>query len=328
METSSIKISREAKVGIVVTLCLIVFYIGFNYLKGKNLFSRSRTYYAVFDNVDQLLPSATVQLNGFKIGIVDQIYFAPNSYRIVVKFLITENNIQIPKNSEAHISSDLLGVRTLSLQLGNDKKFAESGDTLIAVREAGITDEIKNALTPLKKQVENLAGSIDTVLHGFNNVFNRKTQTGLMSTFESMNNSMRNLEHAIEQTDLLVTSERERLGDIFENVKSITENLQKNNEKLNNIFSNLDQITDDVAKSNVKETMQQLQQSVSQLNSVLGGIERGEGSLGQLAKNDSLYVNLETSTKNLSLLLQDLKENPQRYVHVSVFGKKDKSRKK
>ena len=181
---------------------------------------------------------------------------------------------------------------------------------------------------PIKKQVESLAGSIDTVIRGFNNVFNRNTQSGLVSTFESMNGSMRRLEHAIAETDMLISSERQKLGSILSNVKAITDNLKDNNQQLNNIFGNLDRITDDVAKSNVKETMTNLQQSIAQLNKVLGSIERGEGSIGQLVKNDSLYNNIESSTHNLNLLLEDLRLNPKRYVQVSVFGKKDKSAKK
>jgi phospholipid/cholesterol/gamma-HCH transport system substrate-binding protein len=242
--------------------------------------------------------------------------------------LVNDKHVQIPKNSEAHIVSDLLGTRTLSISLGTDQKLAESGDTLIAVRDLGISDELKNAIMPIKKQVESLAGSIDTVIRGFNNVFNRNTQSGLVSTFESMNGSMRRLEHAIAETDMLISSERQKLGSILSNVKAITDNLKDNNQQLINIFGNLDRITDDVAKSNVKETMTNLQQSIAQLNKVLGSIERGEGSIGQLVKNDSLYNNIESSTHNLNLLLEDLRLNPKRYVQVSVFGKKDKSAKK
>lgn len=328
MKEIKFKISKEVRVGLVVTLGLVVFYIGYNYLKGKNIFSRSRTFYAVFDNVDQLMPSASVQLNGFQVGIVDQIYFAPNSYKVIVKLIITEKNVHLPKDSEAHIVSDLLGTRTLHLTLGKAQKEADSGDTLVAVMEAGITDEIKNAILPIKKQVESLAGSIDTVLHGFNNVFNSKTQNGLASSFESMNVSIHKLEHAITEADLLITSEREKLGAIFSNVNSITNNLKNNNQQLTNIFANLDKITDDVAKSNVKQTMTDLQQAIGHLNQVLGGIEKGEGSLGQLAKNDSLYNNLEASTRSLNLLLEDLRLHPKRYVQFSVFGKKEKAEKK
>jgi phospholipid/cholesterol/gamma-HCH transport system substrate-binding protein len=318
-------LSKEVRVGLVITLGIVLFYFGFNFVKGKNLFSPSRTYYSKFDNVDQLMPSAQVQLNGLQVGIVDKVYFVGDkSYKIIVKLLIYDDEVLIPEDSEAHIVSDLLGTRTLQLTLGKSKRLAERGDTLKSFREIGITDEIKNAILPLRKQVESLAGSIDTVLVGLNKVFNRKTQDDLVTSFESVSKSINTFEHTVTEFDILVSQEREKLSVIFTNIKSITDNLKNNNEKLSNIFSNLDKISDDVAKSNVKQTMTDLQTSVASLHNVLAKIERGEGSLGQLVSNDSLYNNLESSSKNLSLLLEDLKIHPKRYVHFSVFGKKDK----
>ncbi len=318
-------LSKEVRVGLVITLGIVLFYFGFNFVKGKNLFSPARTYYSKFENVDQLMPSAQVQLNGLQVGIVDKVYFVGDkSYKIIVKILIYDDEVLIPEDSEAHIVSDLLGTRTLQLTLGKSKILAERGDTLQSFREVGITDEIKNAILPLRKQVESLASSIDTVLVGLNKVFNRKTQDNLVTSFESVSRSINTFEHTVTEFDILVSKEREKLGSIFTNVKSITDNLKNNNEKLGNIFSNLDKIADDVAKSNVKQTMAELQSSLSSLNHVLAKIERGEGSLGQLVSNDSLYNNLESSSKNLSLLLEDLKIHPKRYVHFSVFGKKDK----
>ncbi|MEX1190227.1 MAG: MlaD family protein [Bacteroidia bacterium] len=318
-------ISREIRVGILVTAGIALLYVGLNFLKGKNIFSRSKTYYAVFDDVDQLMVSATVQVNGFKVGIVDEVRFsAKNSSKVLVKFLITEDNLIIPDDTEAHIVSDLLGSRTLDLQLGVSKLPATSGDTLISVIDKGITDEIKSALMPLKVKIESLAGSVDTVLAGLNNVFNRKTQDGLVNSFESVNSSILRFEHTVTEFDLLVTNERSKLSRIFSNVESITQNLKENNEKLSNTFANIDKITDDVAKSNVKQTMEDLQKSMKGLNEIVEKTQRGEGSLGKLLMDDSLYVNLNQSSVNLSLLLEDMKANPKRYVHFSVFGKGEK----
>ena len=109
---------------------------------------------------------------------------------------------------------------------------------------------------------------------------------------------------------------------------SITTNLKNNNEKLSNVFSNMDKISDDIAKSNVKQTMTDLQESIGSLQKVLKNVENGQGSLGKLATDDSLYVNLDNSSRNLSLLLEDMKAHPSRYVHFSVFGKKEKVPKK
>ncbi|MCB0819343.1 MAG: MCE family protein, partial [Bacteroidetes bacterium] len=213
-------ISREIRVGILVTVGIAVLYIGLNFLKGKNIFSSSKAYYAVFSDVDQLMVSAPVQVNGYKVGIVDEVRFiSENSSNLLVKFLITEDNLSIPDDTEAHIVSDLLGTRTLDLQLGLSARRAKPGDTLISVIDRGITDEIKSALMPLKVKIENLAGSVDTVLTGLNNVFNTKTQNGLVNSFESVNSSILRFEHTVTEFDLLVTSERSKLSRIFTNVE-------------------------------------------------------------------------------------------------------------
>jgi phospholipid/cholesterol/gamma-HCH transport system substrate-binding protein len=320
-----IKISREVRIGILVTAGIVLLYFGLNFLKGKNIFSSSNSYYAVFENVDMLMPSARVLVNGFQVGIVDEVKFVSSSSRkVMVKFIITEDNVILPNDSEAHIVSDLLGSRTLDIVIGSSSKNAEPGDTLVSVMDKGITDEIKSALLPLKAQIESLAGSVDTVLTGLNKVFNKKTQDGLVSSFESVNNSIRRFEHTVVEFDLLVTNERTRMSRIFTNVESITENLKNNNEKLSNVFANLDKIADDVAKSNVKKTMEDLQASMTSFRVLMAKAEKGEGSLGKLMNDDSLYVHLDSSSKNLSLLLEDMKAHPKRYVSFSVFGKKDK----
>lgn len=319
------KLSREVKVGILVTSGIVMLYIGLNFLKGKNVFSRSRVYYSVFNHVDQLMTSAPVMVNGYKVGMVDQVTFnSSGANEVLVKFLITEDNLSISDNTEAHIVSDLLGTRTLNLELGNSGILAESGDTLNSFRDKGITDEIKSALLPLKAKIENLAASVDTVLTGLNFVFNKKTQSGLVNSFESVNTSILRFEHTVSEFDLLITNERQKLSRIFTNVESITVNLKDNNEKLSNVFANIDKITDDVAKSNVKQTMEDLQKSMSGLRALVEKTEKGEGSLGKLMVDDSLYTNLNQSSRNLSLLLEDMKANPKRYVHFSVFGKGEK----
>ena len=319
------KLSREVRVGILVTAGIVMLYIGLNFLKGKNVFSRSRVYYSVFNNVDQLMTSAPVMVNGYKVGMVDQVTFnSSGANEVLVKFLITEDNLSISDDTEAHIVSDLLGTRTLNLELGNSGILTESGDTLNSFRDKGITDEIKSALLPLKAKIENLAASVDTVLTGLNFVFNKKTQSGLVNSFESVNTSILRFEHTVSEFDLLITNERQKLSRIFTNVESITANLNENNERLSNVFANIDKITDDVAKSNVKQTMEDLQKSMSGLRALVEKTEKGEGSLGKLMVDDSLYTNLNQSSRNLSLLLEDMKANPKRYVHFSVFGKGEK----
>jgi phospholipid/cholesterol/gamma-HCH transport system substrate-binding protein len=323
--STPLTISKEARIGITVSAAILLFIIGFNYLKGKNLFTKARTFYAEYERVDGLLPSAPVQVNGLKVGLVDDVYFNPKrGNSIVVRFLVTDKSLIIPENSEVKIISDLFGVRTINLVLGASQEYAKSGDTLVAGREITFTEAIGNTIKPLQARTESLVASIDSVLEVITNVFNKKTQDGLVSSFESVNSSILKLEHTVTEVDLLVTNERGKLGDIFTHLRSITQNLASNNQKITNLFTNIETISDDVARSNVKETMEKLQLAITHFEHVIGNIKNGEGSLGQMAVNDSLYKNLESGAKNLDLLLEDMRLNPKRYVHFSVFGKKEK----
>lgn len=319
------KLSHEARVGIVVLAAIAMFYFGINYLKGRNLFSPARSFYALFDDADGLLTSAPVMVNGLQVGVVDDVDFSDgNSNRVVVKFLVSKRSLRIPSDSRAHIKSDLLGTRLLYLEIGQSTDQASRGDTLAGILDQAFTDKITQTIDPLKTKVESLVASIDSVLVIFRGVFNKKTQDGLITSFESINRSIQRFEHTVNEFALLVTNERSKLGTIFSNIRSITENLKNNNEKLNHIFSNFDRISDDIARSNVQQTMTDLQKSMASLQQVASKMERGEGSIGKLLTDDSLYTNLNNSSRNLDLLLEDLRLHPKRYVHFSVFGKKEK----
>jgi len=321
------KLSREARVGIVILAAIAMFYFGINYLKGINIFSPARSFYAVFDNADFLLPSAPVTISGLQVGVVDDVYFLNGaSNKVVVKLRVSDRSLKIPSDTRAHIKSDLLGTRTMYLEVGQSDKLLSRGDTLKGVLDSAFTDRLTTTILPLKGRVESLVSSIDSVLTVFRGVFNRKTQDGLVVSFESINRSILKLEHTVSEVDLLVGNERAKLSDIFGNIRSITQNIRDNNERLSNVFANLDKITDDFARANVSKTMADLQLSASSLQSVLKKVEQGEGSVGQLMTNDSLYRHLEGSAKSLDLLLEDMRLHPNRYVHFSVFGRKEKKK--
>ncbi|MBX7201825.1 MAG: MCE family protein [Bacteroidia bacterium] len=321
------KLSKEARTGIIVLAAIAMFYFGINYLKGVNIFSPARSFYAVFDNADFLLPSAPVTINGLQVGVVEDVYFADGaSNKVVVRLRVSNRDLKIPSDTRAHIKSDLLGTRTMYLEVGRSDKLLGRGDTLTGILDSAFTDQLTTTILPLKDKVESLVVSIDSVLGVIRGVFNHKTQQGLVVSFESINRSVLKLEHTVNEVDLLVGNERTKLGDIFTNIRSITENIRLNNDKLTNVFSNLDKITDDLARSNVSKTMADLQQSVSSLQQVMQRIEKGEGTIGQLMTNDSLFHHLDGSAKSLDRLLEDMRLHPNRYVHFSVFGRKEKSK--
>ncbi len=316
---------KEVRVALFFILGLFMVYWGINFLKGKNIFSSQTILYAEYDNVAGLQEANPIMLNGFKIGQISSIEFVEGGRgRLLVKMLITED-IDIPENSVAKIiSSDLLGSKAMVLYLGNSSNLAESGDYLKGELEKDLKEEVSMQILPLKNKAEELLGSFDSVLVILQTIFNENTRDNLSRSFESIKNTIASLEHASYNLDTLMSSQRYRLSNIFANVESITANLRENNDQIKQIFQNLNSISDSLVRSNFKSTINNANQSLEKFNSVMTKIDQGQGSLGMLVNNDTLYYNLENASKELEMLMEDLRMNPGRYLHFSIFGKGQK----
>jgi phospholipid/cholesterol/gamma-HCH transport system substrate-binding protein len=320
-----IKISREIRIGLLTVVTLAAFFWSYNFLKGKDLFNRQRTFYAAYENVAGLMTANAVTINGLSIGQVSKMSFDPaNPNKIIVELSIS-NSVRIPKNTVARIfSSDILGTRGIQLVLGDSPKDAQSGDTLVSQMQKSLQDEVNNLVQPIILKTENMMSSMDTVLTVISDVFNMKTRDNLVKTIESLKNTMANLQSATQSADTLMSSQKTRLVRIITNVESISTNLKQNNENLSRIIANAASISDTIAKSNISKTMTSLNYSVEGLARVIQKIEKGEGTIGQLVNNDKMYLELEASSRELKLLIEDMKLNPERYVQFSVFGKSSK----
>jgi phospholipid/cholesterol/gamma-HCH transport system substrate-binding protein len=325
-----LKLSRETKTGIVVTVAILFLYFGFNFLKGKNIFYRQHTYYAVYDHIDGLEKSNPVQINGLKVGMVADAQLNPNNpNQIIVTLSINNTDLMIPDNSIARIvSSDLLGSKAIQLVLGNSKNYLSNKDTIQSDVQASLTEEVNKQVQPLKVKAEKLISSIDSLILVVQSILDEKATENISGSITKVYQSINNLEKTSFRLDSLVASEKQRLSDIFKNVESITNNFKNNNEKLNSILSNVNNISDSIAKSNITTAINNASKSLNDVAILLNKINEGKGSLGMLIHNDSLYVNLDRSARDLDSLLIDMKENPNRYVHFSVFGRKDKKKKK
>ncbi len=319
------KIKREAKIAIIFIAALILFFWGFNFLKGRHLFSSERTYYAVYKQVNGLVEANPVVINGYKVGIVNKIYFHPDgSGRLIVKFNV-DNDIRIPYNTVAKLySSDILGSRAIELVLGDSKVDAATGDTLKTQIKASLGEEVSIQMMPIKQKFENVMLSIDSVLVVIRGVFDENTRKNLALSFESIKLTIKNLEHTTYNIDTLVTTQKYKLAAIISNVESITANIKKNNDKISNIIVNFSNISDTIAKAKISSTINNADKALGEFNMILGKVNRGEGSLGMLVNNDSLYRNLNSASDQLNQLVEDIKLNPQRYISISVFGKKSK----
>jgi phospholipid/cholesterol/gamma-HCH transport system substrate-binding protein len=316
-----LKIKREVKVGVLVVFSLAFLYWGMNFLKGRNFFNKSRVFYAVYDQVNGLTESNEVLVNGYKIGIVSQIKFIDSKGRMCVKILV-ENELDIPKNSVARIySSNLMGSKAIEILLGNSKELAVNGDTLTSKMALTVSEEVSVQMLPLKLKAEDLMLSIDSVLSVIQYVFNEDTRENLKKSFESIKITIQNLESTSYNIDTLVASQRSRLSMIFSNVESITSNIKNNNSKLSNIITNFSALSDTLSKAKVATTINNANKALKDVSEITQKINSGQGSLGLLLNNDSVYNNLDNSSKQLSLLLEDMRLNPSRYVSFSVFGK-------
>lgn len=315
------KISNEVKVGFLVILTIGIAVWGFQFLKGKNLFESRSTYYVVYDRVDGMDESSPVLINGLKVGLVTDIRFLHDSLnRIIVKMLI-DNEFKIPDSSIAEIyGADLMGSKAIRLNFSKiNTKYYKSGDTLFSKIEQDLKSQVSAQMLPLKTKAEELMLSIDSVMSVIQNIFNENTRDNLSKTFSSIKETIKNLERTSISLDTLMQNEKYVLARIFANIESITSNLKNNNEKIALIINNFSAISDSLQKANIKETILNANSALGQANSILGKINRGEGSFGMLINNDTLYKNLENASRNLDILMQDLKENPKRYVHFSLF---------
>lgn len=317
------KISREVKVGLVFIITVILLIWGLNFLKNKTIFKPERNFFAVYNHIDGLVVANPVNINGFAVGQVTHIAFeSDTSARIIVEFIV-DNKIQIPRNSVARIySEDLLGSKAIDLILGDSPVSCQPGDTLISSLETSLREEVNKQVEPIRRKAEDLISSIDSMVTVIQYVFNENMRDDLLTSVASLRNTFVNLEATTSTIDTLVSTQQRKLSDIINHIESITQNLQNSNEEVTNILSNFSAISDTIARMQISRTLGDLNRILADISGVVNKINNSEGSLGLLVNDEELYNNLSKASHELDILLEDLRLNPQRYVQVSVFGKK------
>ncbi len=309
------KIKNETKVGILATFAIALLIIGYNFLKGNPIFSKATIFYAKYDHVDGLTVSKPVLINGFQIGRVDQLILEPQGY--ILARLKIDGKYEIPKNTIARLeSTDLLGSKAIVFDLGNDRIYAEEGDTL----NANVAKRLIETVEPVQKKVEQLINKIDTILTSVNTILNPKFKQNVEKSFTSITSTLGALEATSKKVDALVGNESSKLSKILSNVESITANFKNNETQINSILANFNKVSNHFAAINFKQTIDNANTAIADLHAVINDVKSGKGSLGKLLNDDQMYNNLNKASKNLDALMIDLKANPKRYVHFSVFG--------
>jgi phospholipid/cholesterol/gamma-HCH transport system substrate-binding protein len=321
MDLKKFKIRKEVIVGFLFVAALTILVWGIMYLKGTEMFRNRMIVYAVYDKVNGLVPANPVTINGLKVGQVKSLSFSKENPRKIIAVLYINNaNYPIPVNSVARIySADLMGSKEIDIVLGDSPVMLKDGDTLISATEATLGESVNQQLAPLKAKAESLISSIDTLATVMNQVLNKNTRDDLVEAIEHVKETLENLAHTTMNLDTLMSSERNNLARIINNVESISSNLKKNNDKITNILENFSDVSDSIAKANIPATFSQVNKTLADLDTVIGKINRGEGSVGLLVNDQKLYKEVEKAARDLNLLLEDIKANPKKYVKVSVF---------
>ncbi len=303
----------------VVAIGLLVY--GLNYMKGENFFQPKNNYFVEYQNIQGLSVSNPVLVNGYKVGQIRDIrlQLEKPEKSILVEFSI-DHNIHLNDSSVARIYSlDLMGGKGIDLKIGNGKQILEKGSFVTSEIEEDLKEQVSAQMLPLKLKAEDLMASIEDALKILKKLFNKGNISNIKGTFENLNKTFATLNHTSQELDMLLTNNRDTLSRIFSNVESLTKNLSNNNEQINLILNNLSMVSDSLAKSQIVSTINNASETLAQADSIMQKINRGEGSIGQLINNKQLYQNLEDASKSLDKLLIDVKENPKRYVHYSLF---------
>ena len=309
------KIANETKVGILAAFSIALLIIGYNFLKGNAIFSTETVLYAKYTHVDGLGVSKPVLINGFQIGRVDKLQLQPDG--TILATLKIKGKYEIPKNSIARLeSTDLLGSKAIVMALGTGRDFAQDGDTL----NANVEKNLMEAVQPVQKKAEAIIGKMDSILTSINSIVNPNFQKNVDKSFTSIAATLASLEATSKKVDNMVGMEGSKISVILTNAESISSNLKANNAKINSIMNNINSITDQVAAANFKQTIENANKAVADLQGVVNKMNNGNGTLGLLLNDSKMYDNLNNASKNLDNLIIDLKQNPKRYVHFSVFG--------
>jgi phospholipid/cholesterol/gamma-HCH transport system substrate-binding protein len=313
------KISNETKVGILTAVGIAVLILGYSYLSGSDLFSRENKFYAIYSSVDGLSVSKPVLVNGFQIGRVSDMKLRADGHT-VVEFTI-DHQYSVPSNTNAKlVSTDLLGGKAIRFEYGNSKVMAQNKDTL----QSDIQGSLAESLQPIQTKAEHLITKLDSSLAAINKIMNPAFQRNVDRSFSSIANSLETLEGTTKKIDALVGAQTEHINGIMTNTEAVSGNLKASSAHFNAIATNFEKVSNDMASSNLKQTLDNANQAVAGLQATIDKINNGNGSLGLLINDKTVYKNLADATANMNALMIDLKAHPGRYVSFSVFGGKKK----
>ena len=306
--------NKEFKIGLFAIICIMALVYGINYLKGVNILSDNRNFYAVYENIGGLQVGSSVLVNGYKVGIVSDIDMLTEQNQNLLITISLNKEFDMATNTICKIVNlDLMGSKGIALVLGDNEELIVIGDTLISGIEGSLQEEVNAQILPLKNKAEELISSIDSVMTIVTAVLNKNTRDNLRNSLSSLDKTFELMSKTMIKIDSMVDLNDERISKVVYNLESITSNFESSNGEIKNILTNFSSISDSLSNSDFVTVLQNISDITSKINN-------GEGSIGLLLKDDEIYVNFEKSTRELALLLEDIKKYPSRYVNFSIIG--------
>jgi len=304
-----LRLSKEIKAAFFVLSTILLFIFGFNYLKGSSILDKQKTIYAVYDEVDGLLVGANVMINGLSIGNVTELDFLPNSTKILVTLKVKDKLNFSSKSTASIYETGVLGGLAISIEpVFERESIVKTGDTLMSSVRPGLTELINRQIEPLSRQLQSTITSVDSIFTGASNVLNRQTQEEIKESISVLTSAIK----AINSSSLII---EETLASKSTQINNTLDNFEK-------ISSNLSNVSDELNSFGLSSLLTNLEVSVDGISSIVDKLDSDNSTLGKLINEDEVYNNLNSSLESLNILINDIKTNPKKYVHFSVFGRK------
>jgi phospholipid/cholesterol/gamma-HCH transport system substrate-binding protein len=311
------KITNETKIGALASISMLLLFLGFNYLKGKDLFEHRKKIYAIFNNVEGLELSNAVSIKGFEVGSIYAIRATDKSINGILVTISMKKDVDIPKNSVAVINTGIINSATIVIQKGDATDFVSDGDTLMTIEKGGILSDVQRNLNPVMKNLNSTLGSLDSLIRVVGGLFDPTVKNNFSSIIANLAKSSASLQ-------VLLNERTGSLAHSMIHLDSFTNNLANNNQRITGTLDNLEKTTGKLANAKIDETLQSVQGTMNSLKDAINKINSTNGTMGLLLNDKKLYLNLDNTVRSLNILLDDLRMHPKRYVNISVFGSKDK----
>jgi phospholipid/cholesterol/gamma-HCH transport system substrate-binding protein len=298
-------------------VAIVTLYFGFNFLKGIDLFTDSNNYYALYHNIDGLTVSNPVVINGLSVGRVSNIDILQDKGNIVAVEVNISSKIKLRQGTLARlVNTDFLGSKAIELMLSDTSSlYYADGDTLNSRVDEGITEFLKQNAAPVADNIGTTIARINVILENF------------QGNSEKINATLDNIEGITASLNQKMPAMQDRIIWLLDSLNKNSQELSVVMASLKPILANVGQITDSLKTLELSKTLEKAQTTLDNMNANLEDLKAGEGTMGKLMHDDSLYIYLSNTARDLDRLFVDMEENPRRYVHFSLFGKNDKSEK-